>query len=67
MILATVFNAILAVGVTVMVVAPLVWAILNQHRDHVHGTATDGSIGAASSSREHHRVRPPYKPVPARG
>jgi hypothetical protein len=27
-------NVILAVGVTVMVVTPLVWAILTQHRDH---------------------------------
>ncbi len=40
MILTAILNAILAVGVIVMVVTPLVWAILTQHRDHPCPAAT---------------------------
>jgi hypothetical protein len=41
--LTVIFNAILAVGVIVMVVTPLAWAILTQHRDYPRQLATDGA------------------------
>ena len=40
MIPTAILNAILAVGVIVIVVTPLVWAILTQHRDHPRPVAT---------------------------
>ncbi len=54
MILTVVLNAILAVGVIVMVVTPLVWAILTQHRDHPRQTATLGVTVPPPSSRPRH-------------
>jgi hypothetical protein len=42
MILTAILNAILAVGAIVMVVTPLVWAILTQHRDHPRPPGTLG-------------------------
>lgn len=53
--LAAILNAALAVGVIVMVVAPLGWAILTQHRDHPRPAAGDGRS----------TVRPP-QPQPRR-
>ena len=67
MILTVVFNAILAVGVIVMVVTPLVWAILTQHRDHPRPAATDAATMDAPQSRERrHAARPHYQPVVGR-
>lgn len=43
MILTAILNASLAIGVIVMVVTPLVWAIRTQHRDHPRPTATVGA------------------------
>jgi hypothetical protein len=43
-----VFNAILGVAVVVAVVAPLVWAILTQHRDRL---ATTGGADVPSPHR----------------
>jgi hypothetical protein len=40
MILTAILNAILALGVITLVVTPLVWAILTQHRDHPRPAAT---------------------------
>jgi hypothetical protein len=67
MTLMAVFNAILAVGVTVMVVTPLVWAILTQHRDHPRPAATEAATMDAPQSRERqHTARPHYQPVAGR-
>lgn len=43
MILTAILNATLAVGVIAMVLTPLVWAILTQHRDHPRPAATVGA------------------------
>ena len=43
MILTAIVNAILAIGVIIVVVTPLVWAILTQHRDHPRPAATVGT------------------------
>jgi hypothetical protein len=68
MILLATLNAILAVGVSVLVVTPLVWAILTQHRDPPHHTATAGATERAPQSRERrHAARPRYKPLVGRG
>ena len=40
MTLTAILNAILALGVIVMVVTPLLWAILTQHGDHPRRAAT---------------------------
>jgi hypothetical protein len=52
MIPTAVLNTLLAVGVIVMVVTPLVWAILTQHRDHPGPAATDAATIDAPHSRE---------------
>jgi hypothetical protein len=73
MVLTVIFNAILALGVIVMVVTPLGWAILTQHRDHAHPAPTDGPImhspptmrSPQSRDRQPSR-RPQYKPVGGR-
>jgi hypothetical protein len=44
---AVILNAILMVAVIAIVVTPLVWAILTQHRDHPRPAPTDGVIGRA--------------------
>lgn len=67
MIRTAIFNAILAVGVIVMVVTPLVWAILTQHRDHPRQAATAGATMRARQGRERRRdPRPQYKPLEGR-
>jgi hypothetical protein len=64
MVLTVLFNAILAVGVIVMVVTPLVWAILTQHRDHPHLEATGAAKTEARQSRERrHAPRPQYDSI----
>lgn len=43
--LAAIINAVFAAGVTVMVTAPLLWAIVTQHRDDPD-SATPGAVTA---------------------
>ena len=50
MITTAIFNAILAIGVIVMVVTPLVWAILTQHHDHPRPAATEPSHSRAAQA-----------------
>ena len=62
-----ILNAILALGVIVMVVAPLVWAILTQQRDHRRLAFSDG----ARPRPRHPEARRPepqrsYRPVTGR-
>jgi hypothetical protein len=63
MILAVVLNAILAIGVVVMVVAPLVWAILTQHRDHSKLVTVDDGVpaGPAPSHARRHAPQSSYQ------
>ena len=53
MILTVLLNAILCLAVLVVVVTPLVWAILTQHRDRpaIGGAAGATSAAAARSTR----------------
>jgi hypothetical protein len=61
---ATILNAILAVGVIVMVVAPLVWAILTQNRDYQRPAATGAAAERPATSRERRPARRPHsRPV----
>ena len=61
---AILINAILALGVTVMVVAPLAWAILTQSRDRPGPVATDGPSGGTLHARDARSPRrPPYAPA----
>ncbi len=63
MIMTAIINAILAVGVIVMVVTPLVWAILTQHHDHPRLAATDGATVRTPQPRKpRHTGRPQYEP-----
>ena len=67
MIMPAIINTILAVGVIVMVVTPLVWAILTQHHDHPRLAATDGATVRTTEPRKpRHAERPEYKPVVGR-
>ncbi len=66
MILTAILNVILAVGVIAMVLTPLVWAILTQHRDHAHPAAVDGATARVPASRARRRTRRPYEPVAGR-
>ena len=67
MIMTAIINAILAVGVIVMVVTPLVWAILTQHHDHPPRAAADGATVRTTASRKpRHAERPEYKAVVGR-
>ncbi len=64
MILTAILNATLALAMSVIVVAPLVWAILTQHRDHPRSAATDGAAGRAAKASERLRTaRAHYKPA----
>ncbi len=59
-----ILNAILALGVIAMVVTPLVWAILTQHRDHPTLAAAESATADQSHSRDRrHATRPQYKPA----
>lgn len=67
MLTTTILNAVLALGVIVMVVAPLVWAILTQHRDHLQPAATDGATARPLHPQPSTRApQPNYKPVVGR-
>jgi hypothetical protein len=64
MILTAILNATLVVVVIAMVVTPLVWAILTQHRDHPRLSATDGATGQARQVGKRRRItRARYKPA----
>jgi hypothetical protein len=64
MILTAILNTMLAAGMIVMVITPLVWAILTQHRDHPRLAATDGATGLAPQASERPRTaRAHYKPA----
>ena len=56
-------NAILSVAVVVMVVAPLVWAVLTQHRDLSPARATSRRRPTVTSSD---RARPRAARAPQR-
>ena len=67
MVTTAIFNAILGTGVLAMVIAPLVWAIRTQHRDHRQLAAGDGSRARATQRRERRQApRPRYRPVTGR-
>lgn len=59
-----ILNVILALGVIVMVVTPLVWAILTQHRDHP--TTRVATRATARPVRPQPMPRPSYKSVTGR-
>jgi hypothetical protein len=63
MILTAILNAILAVAVIVMVLTPLVWAILTQHRDRPRPAAT---VGATVRPLSPEPRRPSSSPRPRR-
>lgn len=64
MTLTAILNAILAAGVIVVVVTPLVWAILTQHRDHPRPAATVGSSPRSLSPQPRRpSSRPRHKAV----
>jgi hypothetical protein len=67
MILTAIFNAILALGVIVMVVTPLVWAILTQHDDHPQQAAVHRAPAPSPAPQPRSRARQPiHKPVTGR-
>ncbi len=67
MILTAILNAILAAGVIVMVVTPLVWAIRTQRRDHVGLAATEAAAARTPQARDPTlHTRPQYKPLVGR-
>ena len=67
MTMTAIIHAILAVGVIVMAVTPLVWAILTQHHDHPRRAATAGAtVRTAEPPTPRHADRPDYKPVVGR-
>jgi ABC-type glycerol-3-phosphate transport system permease component len=67
MILTAILNAILVLGVIVMVITPLVWAILTQHLDHPWLAATHRAPGLSPDRQPRRRApQPSYKPVTGR-
>lgn len=50
-----VLNAILGVGAIVVVVAPLVWSIVTQHRDHPRIALADGATALPRHGAERRR------------
>lgn len=72
MLTVAIVNGILALGVIVMVVAPLVWAILTQHRDRpgvaaVTGVEAPRPQDRPSATRDRRSgSRPSYKPLTGR-
>ncbi len=64
MIPTAILNAILALGVIVMVLAPLVWAILTQHRDHPRSAANESATMRPPTPEPRRRSsQPQRKPV----
>lgn len=67
MLLAAIINAILALGVIVMVVTPLVWAILPQDRDHPGLAVTARATPRRPDPQPYrHTRRPRHTPVARR-
>ncbi len=64
MILTAIFNAVLAVGVIVMVVTPLMWAILTQHGDP--GGPDSATVRTHHHGEHRHARSPQYKPIVGR-
>jgi ABC-type cobalt transport system substrate-binding protein len=64
MILTAIFNAVLAVGVIVMVVTSLMWAILTQHGDP--GGADSATVRTHRNGEHRHARSPQYKPIVGR-
>ncbi len=59
-----ILNVILALGVIVMVVAPLVWAILTQHRDRPRLATIDAASAPQPQPQSRRRApQPSYTPV----
>lgn len=61
MLLTAILNAILAVGVIGMVIAPLVWAILNQHPDDPGWLPRTAASTRAAPKARVRGSRPRYK------
>jgi hypothetical protein len=67
MITTAILNAVLALGVIVMVVTPLVWAILTQRRDDPRSGATVGASTRPVYRQSSRRgSRPSYGPLTGR-
>lgn len=64
MILTAILNAVLAVGVIVMVITPLVWAILTQHRGHPQQQPQTPRLRERTASTPVGRRRP-VRPIQA--
>lgn len=56
-------NTILCTAVTVMVVAPLVWAILTQHRDQPAAEITTRTASRASADATRRTRHPQSEPI----
>ncbi len=57
-------NVILCIGVIVMVVAPLVWAILTQHRDRPRLATIDAASAPQPQPQSRRRApQPSYEPA----
>ncbi len=66
MILTIILTALLAVGVSLIVIAPLAWSIVTQRRDW-SGTTPDGGGARPAGRRPERRApRPRYAPVDGR-
>jgi hypothetical protein len=67
MALTIVLNVVLAIGVIAMVVTPLAWAILTQHRDHLRPMAAPRSAAQPADPQPSGPARRgsqrAYKPV----
>jgi hypothetical protein len=64
MITTAILNVVLALGVIIMVVTPLVWAIFTQHREHPGTAATDCStIHLTQPQTRSHARQPRHTPV----
>ncbi len=69
MVTTAIFNGALALGVLAMVIAPLVWAIRTQHRDHSRPAVTERATATAGAPRpqpRRHAPQPSYQPVVGR-
>ncbi len=67
MLTTAILNVVLALGVIVMVVAPLIWAVVTQHRDHPQLAVNDGATARPSQGKLRiHAAQPSYKTVVGR-
>jgi hypothetical protein len=56
-------NALFCIGVIVMVVAPLVWAILTQHRDWPDAAPPGRRRARTTAASSRRSPRPQYGPI----